>query len=180
MILSPLPASDELQMTAREARDMGSDSLSTTFALQMSLWVGNFFSSAHFPPLATTSLLPSASSPFPFIYQQVTERRMGGQPLEQIPWEALGCGFGAGDLWMGLSDVITVMLSKHLQILLEQVQDTELGGHSPPHRETGREPSSECFLSRDAPFCQPMHLSSKKTGTGLTYSWCFNPPLYFC
>lgn len=34
MILSPLSASDELQMTAREVKDTDSDSLSATFALR--------------------------------------------------------------------------------------------------------------------------------------------------
>ena len=48
---------------------------------------------------------------------------------------------------MGLSDVITMMLSKqHLRILLEQVQDCALGCHLPPDRQAKKEPSSEMFL----------------------------------
>lgn len=65
MILSPLSASDELQMTAREVKDTSTDSLSATFTLHSFFWVGNFLSSVCFKPLTTTSLLPSASSPFP-------------------------------------------------------------------------------------------------------------------
>lgn len=34
MILSPLSVSDELQMTAREVKDTGSDSLSATLTLR--------------------------------------------------------------------------------------------------------------------------------------------------
>jgi len=40
MILSPLSASDELQMTAREVKDTGSDSLSATLTLRTFFWGG--------------------------------------------------------------------------------------------------------------------------------------------
>lgn len=82
MILSPLCASDELQMTAREGKDTSSDSLSATLALRMLFGRVTFFSSAHFTPLAATSLLPSASSPFPFLCWQVKER---AGPLNRPP-----------------------------------------------------------------------------------------------
>lgn len=65
MILSPLCASDELQMTAREGKDTSSDSLSATLALRM------LFGRVTFSPLLIShhllqlpsSLLP----PLPFL-----------------------------------------------------------------------------------------------------------------
>ena len=100
------------------------------------------------------SLLPSASSPFPFICQQVTGRWKRGQPLwaDIMSCEGRDSDRGStGDPWMGLSDVTAVMLSKHLQMLLEQVQDCALGCHLPPDRQAKKEPSSETFLIKGLP-----------------------------
>lgn len=85
MILSPLSASDELQMTAREVKDTGSDSLSATLALRTFFWVGNFFSSVHFTPSLRlpSSLLPPV--PFLSFASRQLEGEGEGSPFEQ-PW----------------------------------------------------------------------------------------------
>lgn len=61
---------------------------------------------------------------------------------------------------MGLSDVITVVLSKqHLLILMEQVQDRALGCQLPPQKQAKKEPSSETFLIKRCCFFPPAYAS---------------------
>lgn len=160
MILSPLSASDELQMTAREVKDTRSDSLSATLTLRTVFWVDNFFLLCSFTPLTTTSFLPSLP-PLPLLAfssgdWKVKERAASLiRPREPQRME-LGWG-SAEDLWMRLSDVITVMLSK--QHLMEQVQGSALSRHLPPDRQAEKEPSSEMFLIKRCCFFPPAYQS---------------------
>lgn len=83
MILSLLSDSDELQMTAREVKDTGSDSLSAALILCTFLWVDNFLLLSSFTALTTASFLPCASSPFPCLCQRSLEGEREGSLFDQ-------------------------------------------------------------------------------------------------
>lgn len=115
MILSPLSASDELQMTAREVKDTSSDSLSATLTLRTFFgWITfSFFVHLHH---SLIPFLPSASSPFPCLHQ----RWKRGQALwsELVMLQRWGWDGQSRRALDGFPAALTVMLSK--QHLLEQ------------------------------------------------------------
>lgn len=99
MILSPHSASDELQMTAREVKDTGSDSLSATLTLRTFFWQITFSFSAHLhrslwlpsSPLPPLPLLASARGDW-----KVQER--AGSLIRPREPRGMGLGWGsAGD-----------------------------------------------------------------------------------